>query len=169
MTTTGCTSGWRDCRSSTGFAPRASSKTTPGTIARPSKTIISKLSTGENSTIFASLSYSLTSTFRTEPPVWPTWARPATRPETRASSPLSITNKTLPSSNRVSSYSSTEVLGSNGSVGVDHFARYFRKSLTLAYSKAKFHFEDCQNVRNSRKSGISENLFITFELRGHLK
>ena len=51
----------------------------------------------------------------------------------------------------------TEVFGSTGSVGDDHFVRYSRKSVTLNFFNAKFQFGDCQNVRYSRKSVISES------------
>ena len=53
---------------------------------------------------------------------------------------------------------STEVLGSNGSVGDSHFVHYSRKSVTLDFFDAKFQFGDCQNVRYSRKSVISESV-----------
>ena len=47
------------------------------------------------------------------------------------------------------------VFGSNGSVG--HFVYYSRKSLTLGFLNAKYQFGDCQSVRYSRKSIISES------------
>ena len=64
----------------------------------------------------------------------------------------------------ISLFLNTEVFGSNGSVGIGHFVRYSRKSVTLDIFNVKFQFGDCQNVRYSRKksviseSGTSENL-----------
>ena len=52
----------------------------------------------------------------------------------------------------------TEVFGSDGSVGTGHFVHYSRKSVTLSFFKAKFQFGDCQNLRYSRKSIISESV-----------
>ena len=53
---------------------------------------------------------------------------------------------------------STEVFGSNGSVGDGHFVPYSRKYVTLGIFNGKFQFGDCQNAFYSRKSGTSENL-----------
>ena len=66
------------------------------------------------------------------------------------------------------------VLQIYGSHGDGHFALYSRKSVTLDFFHAKFQFGDCQKVRYSRKSVISEsgtpeNLCIlgSFRRRGH--